>query len=1122
MADIRLEKNFEEYISRKLENLHDWEYSRNDDGFDPQTALYWSDFVSWLEAISPEKVEKAKKSYQENWENVVRLALVKNLEDNGTIYVLRHGFGFAGLGTIECSGAKPEDERNPRTNLLYKENILRVMRQVHYQTAGDKSLDLVFFINGIPVATAELKSELTQSYKDAIEQYKNDRLPVEPGTNRKNYLLMYKRGAIVHFAMSEEEVWMCTNLSGRNSRFLPFNKGNAGHAGNPPMQKGDTDYPTGYFWNDVCQRDAWLDIFHGFIFEEKKTVEDATGRKREVRTQIFPRYHQWDCVTKVVDDITEKRTGAKYLIEHSAGSGKTATISWLAYKLSEMRTKEGERYYSSVFVVTDSLVLDTNLKDALKQLSLPAGVIATIGGDGHKKEPGSKSSKLEKAIEEKRQIIIVTLQTFPYAVDVINSSDDLKGSNFAVLIDEAHRSQTGKASGKMKSILKLASEGRGKDEDIDDEDVINAYLRELQNSRAMPSNISFLAFTATPKQSTFELFGTPSGRIDEKTGRGINEAFHLYPMRQAIEEGYILDVLKGYMPYKTAYHLDESKVDDDSLVSVRQAKRTIAHWMTIHPTNVTQKVEFIVQHFVNNVAKLLNGEAKAMVVTSSRAMVLRYKAGFDHYLKKHPEYAGLDIEGKLGYMVIGEPLVAFSGKVKGKDAIMKEDKDLDENPFSVYDPDSDYDEMSLNPPDVLDIEKSFDSRKYRMLIVANKFQTGFNQKRLVAMYVDKKIANEIEIVQTYSRLNRTMAGKDRVFIIDFVNDPDQVYKAFRMYDSGAELESAQDFNVVYEIKRKLDDMGIYDDEDLSGFKKVRFKSIADMQEKRSGEEDRKELYAAVARPADRWNTLVNAERHSVTTWKETVEKYRRAGNKEKEDIAHKELEDAQERVARLEDFRKLLARFCSAYAYISQIISFDDPDLESFSAFAEILRHRLDGSAVEDIDITGIVLIGYMIEKLDTPADGSDDGTPTLKPIKAGGNPRAGKLGYMKDIVSLLNEAFGIDTPTILKARVVNAIADTVAGDDAARLQVRNTSNSKDAIVNEGRFRNIIKEAAVALRDNEFSELANKVINDPQTISPIASLIYDLVKGQKRIDIEDLADYMSAAEEPRREYGPDA
>ena len=308
-------------------------------------------------------------------------------------------------------------------------------------------------------------------------------------------------------------------------------------------------------------------------------------------------------------------------------------------------------------------------------------------------------------------------------------------------------------------------------------------------------------------------------------------------MRQAIEEGYILDVLKGYMPYKTAYHLDESKVDDDSLVSVRQAKRTIAHWMTIHPTNVTQKVEFIVQHFVNNVAKLLNGEAKAMVVTSSRAMVLRYKAGFDHYLKKHPEYAGLDIEGKLGYMVIGEPLVAFSGKVKGKDAIMKEDKDLDENPFSVYDPDSDYDEMSLNPPDVLDIEKSFDSRKYRMLIVANKFQTGFNQKRLVAMYVDKKIANEIEIVQTYSRLNRTMAGKDRVFIIDFVNDPDQVYKAFRMYDSGAELESAQDFNVVYEIKRKLDDMGIYDDEDLSGFKKVRFKSIADMQEKRSGEEN---------------------------------------------------------------------------------------------------------------------------------------------------------------------------------------------------------------------------------------------------------------------------------------------
>lgn len=1119
--DIKLEKNFEEYISRKLNTLQGWEYSPNDEGFNPQTALCWPDFVSWLEAISPEKVEKAKKSYQENWENVIRLSLVKNLEDNGTVYVLRHGFGFAGLGTIECSGAKPEDGRNPRTSLLYEKNILRVMRQVHYQTAGDKSLDLVFFINGIPVATAELKSELTQSYQDAIEQYKNDRLPIEPGSNRKNYLLMFRRGAVVHFAMSEDEVWMCTNLCGRSSRFLPFNKGNAGHAGNPPMQPGDADYPTGYFWNEVCRRDAWLDIFHGFIFEEKKMVEDATGRKKEVRTQIFPRYHQWDCVTKVVNDITEKKTDARYLIEHSAGSGKTATISWLAYKLSELRTKEGERYYSSVFVITDSLVLDTNLKDALKQLSLPLGVIATIGGDGHKKEAGSKSSKLEKAIEDKRQIIIVTLQTFPYAIDVINSSSDLKGCNFAVLIDEAHRSQTGKASGKMKSILKLAAEGRGNEEDVDDEDVINAYLRELQNSRAMPSNVSFLAFTATPKQSTFELFGTPSGRIDDKTGRQINEAFHLYPMRQAIEEGYILDILKGYIPYKTAYHMDETSEDDDSLVDVRRAKRTIAHWATIHPTNVTQKVEFIVQHFVNNVAKLLNGEAKAMVVTSSRAMVLRYKAGFDHYLKKHPEYDGLDIDGKLGYMVIGEPLVAFSGKVNGKKAKAKEDEELAENPFSVYDDDTDYDEASLNPPNVLDIEKSFDSKAYKMLIVANKFQTGFNQKRLVAMYVDKKIANEIEIVQTYSRLNRTMAGKDHVFIVDFVNDPDQIRKAFRMYDSGAELESAQDFNVVYEIKRKLDDMDIYDSDDLSVFKRIRFKSIADIQEDKSSDEDRKELYAAVARPANRWNDLIRAERNAVKTWKETVESYRRDWNKDKEAIALKELEEAQERAVWLDDFRKLLSRFCSAYAYISQIVSFDDPDLESFSAFAEILRHRLEGSAVEDIDITGIILTGYSLVKLDNPED-EDVGKPVLKPIRAGGNPQTGKLGYMKDIVSLLNEAFGIDTPTILKARVVNAIADTVVCDDAARLQIRNTSNSKDAIVNEGRFRNIIKEAAVALRNNEFSELANKVINDPQTISPIASLIYDLVKGQKRIDIEDLSDYVSAAEMPRNEYGPDA
>ena len=342
---IHLETNFEQYITKKLAMLEGagWRVSDNDTGFDPNTALVLSDFIEYVSATAPEKVEKMQKAFGANWENHLKLQLVKSLETRGTVLTLRDGFAMAGYQTIICSGHYPDDPRLPKLKGFYDKNILRVMRQVHYQTAGNKSLDLVFFVNGIPVATAEVKTELTQSVADAILEYQTERRPIEPGTNRKNYLLMYKRGAVVHFAISEDEIWMCTDLSPKKPKFLPFNKGTEdGHAGNPPMQEGDTDYPTGYFWNDICRKDNWLRIFHNFVFEEVSKKEDITGRIKEQRTQIFPRFHQWDVVTKCIEDVKKLGVGQRYLIEHSAGSGKTETITWIAHELIRLMEDNGE------------------------------------------------------------------------------------------------------------------------------------------------------------------------------------------------------------------------------------------------------------------------------------------------------------------------------------------------------------------------------------------------------------------------------------------------------------------------------------------------------------------------------------------------------------------------------------------------------------------------------------------------------------------------------------------------------------------------------------------------------------------------------------------------------------
>lgn len=1125
-TSIHRETYFEYYISRKLAELEQdgWQVSQDDTGYDRVDALYMPDFVAFLEKTAPEKLEKMRKSYGANWQGNLQKKLVQSLEKDGTVMTLREGFPMAGFQTIMCSARYPDDLRLAKARENYDANILRAMHQVHYQTAGNRSIDMVFFINGIPVATAEIKTELTQKVQDAIDEYKELRQPIEPDTRRKNMLFMYKRGAVVHFAISEDEIWMCTKLSGGDSHFLPFNKGTKdGHAGNDPMAADAADYPTGYFWNDICRKENWLRIFHDFIFEESRREEDVTGRTREVKTQIFPRYHQWHTVTACFHDVKEQGVGGRYLIEHSAGSGKTETISWTAHELSRIY-RDDERLFASVIVVTDRVGLDSNIKGTIKQLCSQPRFLAMIGSD-ETQSAATKNKQLAMALHNKRAIIVVTLQTFPYAMNAIATDKALLGSNFAVLIDEAHSSQTGQFAGKMKTALKLAAKQKqketGEDEpEVTTEELINAYFTEQQKNRTWPENVSFFAYTATPKAETKTLFGRPGDKRDEKTGLPLPESFYLYPMRQAIEEGYILDVLKGYMPYQTAYKLKEEVVPE-TLVDERRAMRTIARWQSLHPTNVMQKAEFIIEHFVKNVAPLLEGQAKAMIVTASRPAVIRYKYAIEAYLKAHPEYEAKKIASALRFKTPGDALVAFSGEVLGQEAVMPEDKNivtefdyLAENPFAAIRRDYKYTEENTNAIGSQKVERAFDAPERRIMIVCNKFQTGFNQKKLCAMYVDKLLANDVEIVQTYSRLNRIFPGKDHVFIIDFVNKPDTVVQAFRKYDHGARMEHAQKLEIIYDIKKKLDASDIYTQEEMEACKKVKYQSIVAMQEAECSQKDRltdeyrKKLFGTVSAPADRWNNAMDAQANAASIWRQTRQEAEAKGNGDLQKEAEARLADIQKQIDSLMEFRQMLKRYCSAYMFISQIVELGEPDMEIFYVFAGLLLKKLDGLPMDEVDISSLVLSDYRLNALDTGE--ADIEANALRPMGAGSRKSGTQKRSLKEIVARINEAFGNEVSAVDGARTINAIVDTVSADDVSRIQIRNSTNSKSAILADGRLRSIIQVAALSLKHNELGRLATQILEDPQAIRPVEELIYDLVNRKQHLPIEDIAQYVSS------------
>ncbi|MHB8392689.1 MAG: type I restriction enzyme subunit R domain-containing protein, partial [Acidobacteriaceae bacterium] len=733
--------------------------------------------------------------------------------------------------------------------------------------------------------------------------------------------------------------------------------------------------------------------------------------------------------------------------------------------------------FNSVIIVTDRNVLDSQLQDAVKQIDHQFGVIAAID---RQKSSQSKSKQLAEALLAGTPIIVVTIQTFPYAMEAIVTNKALHGKSFAVIIDEAHASQTGSTAAKLQTALAMS--GNGKMSTL----TVEELLEELQKSRVRPKNISYFAFTGTPKHSTLMLFGRPADPSRPASKSNLPQPFHRYPMRQAIEEGFILDVLRGYVPYKTAFNLAK-QIEDTKRVSGKQAKRALAQWMSLHPTNVTQKVQFIIEHFHKNVEFLLDGKAKAMVVTSSRAAAVRYKKGFDRYIEKHPEYAAI------------RSLVAFSGKLTGKQVIHSDDERIAGEVFMV-DEGEEFTEISMNPEVAgQDLRLAFERPEYRVMLVADKFQTGFDQPKLVAMYIDKKIANDVEIVQTFSRLNRIAPGKDEIFIIDFVNDPANVRRAFALYDNGVQIDDVQDLNVVYEIKETLDAQGLYEASDLAAFKEARFKTIRDITQ--AQEPQHKALYAATEQPTRIFNQRLKMLREAVNTWEAAYEKAHDQGDEVGMKSADHQRRELADQIKTLMTFKSGLDRFCRTYAYIAQLIDFGDPELENYAAFAKLLQKRLNGEPPENVDLKGLVLTGFDIKNKDDVAVDEDE-PPVLKPVGPGtGGGKGDDPRYLHEIIDRLNRLFGDATPLRDQATFVNHIVSIARENDVVMAQVEN--NTREQAL-KGNLPGAVQQGVVrALTSHQ--KLATLVLkSDRQGMVALTDVIYELIKERRDIDLDDL------------------
>ena len=885
----------------------------NAQDYDPDLGLFIPEVIAFLKESQPKRWAKIATIHGADVETRLMNRLCKELDLRGSLDVLRNGFTDYGV-RFQLAYFKPASDLNPDALELYNKNRLAAYRQIYFSNKNRKSVDVVLALNGIPLATLELKNQFThQSAGHALKQYATTR-------DNRETLFAFKKRTLVHFAVDSDEVFMTTKLEGTRTYWLPFNKGYNNGQGNPPNPNG---YRTAYLWEQVFHKDSWLEILQRFIHLESEEIE-ADGRTFKKEKMIFPRYHQLDAVRKVGADVLDNGVGKNYLIQHSAGSGKSNSIAWLSYRLSSLHNALNQRIFDSVIVVTDRRVLDQQLQNTIYQFEHKSGVVQRIDKD---------STQLAAALGYGTNIIITTLQKFPFVIDKVG---ELPDRNYGVIIDEAHSSQGGEASKKMKEVLSAKSledaVSTEADDDFTGDDFIREQIERSAASRGRQSNISFFAFTATPKYKTLKVFG-------DTDDEGKPNPFHLYSMRQAIEEGFILDVLQNYTTYELFFKLTKA-IEDDPQLNKKKAAKAIGKFVSLHPHNLTQKTEIIIEHFRDVVAKKIGGKAKAMVVCGSRLHAKRYFEAFKKYISEK----GYDKELKV--------LVAFSGKVVDGNA-----------PDGVSEPElTGYSEKEL--PTI------FDKDDYRILIVADKYQTGFDQPLLHTMYVDKKLSG-VKAVQTLSRLNRTCPGKEDTFILDFANNRQTILDSFQPYYEVTTVKEDTDVNHLYDLKARLDEFQVYWQQEIEGFAEVYF----DPATRLNNAKHQKHLYKFTDPAKDRFIAIEEEEKK--------------------------------------DEFKKGLRTWTNLYAFLAQIMPFVDSELEKFYAYAKLLQTRLPkGDTGESVFIDDeVALEYYRLQKikegsieLEQGEEGELSGT-----TEAGLKRAKDEEAKLSEIINTLNDRFGTE-----------------------------------------------------------------------------------------------------------------
>jgi type I restriction enzyme R subunit len=877
--------------------------------FDPVRGLDTVELFSFIDDTQPEEWQRMITNYGNDGDTAsagFTKRLADQLDERGTVDVLRQGVVDHGV-IIRLAFFKPAHDLTPELVDRYRANRLTLTRQLRYEASSASTVDLCMFLNGLPVATAELKNPLTgQSTEHAIKQYREDRDPMN---------LTLSRRALVHFAADPETVAMTTKLEGLNTRFLPFNLGNAGSKGNPPNPDG---HRTSYLWERVWSRDSWLNILARFIHVERPDKGPPAARKA-AELVIFPRYHQWDAVLKLEAHAREHGAGQSYLVEHSAGSGKSNTIAWTAHRLSSLHDESNTKIFDKVVVITDRVILDRQLQDTIFQFEHKYGVVQKI--DQH-------SQQLADALAgEEARIIVTTLQKFPFVLDKVA---DLPTRRYAVIVDEAHSSQTGEAAKDLRLVLSGTDEQELTAAEAEDQgfitkavDPVEEALAKAVAARGKQANLSFFAFTATPKARTLELFGN----YDSAEAR--YEPYHLYSMRQAIEEGFIMDVLENYTTYQTYWRIEKAIVEDPAYDSAK-AKRAIARFVSLHPHNLAQKAEIIVEHFREHTSAKIGSKAKAMVVTSSRLHAVRYKLAIDAYI------------ADKGYGDI-HTLVAFSGK--------------------VIDAGLDYTEPGMNAFPESQTAQRFGSDDYQVLIVAEKFQTGFDQPLLHTMYVDR-ILTGLAAVQTLSRLNRIHPEKTDTFVLDFRNETEDIQKAFEPW-YGKTVAIPTDPNLLWDTRQRLEAFDVLRPDEIEAVVAI-LVTMTDASQHGA-------VYAGLDPAIERYHAL-----------------------------------DEENRLA----FRDVLNRFVRTYSFLSQIVSFNETKMERDYLYCRALAACLrDQDTIERLDLGSEIELTHL--RTEMTSSGSIALTAAEGEVSAifegTGKQHDPDIEPLSKIVEVLNERFGME-----------------------------------------------------------------------------------------------------------------